>query len=388
VVTKVVTELKVIPSDWLINPSSIHSPWQIWYRYNGKLVKIMRMNREKDYQARVEVTKQLIKEEEEKIKQFGFNPLTKTYQRAPKQVPLIALQVTGNNSIGFIAALQMAFDQLKREPGTLMNIKSCLKYVSKAAELLGIHELPVIEIRKKHIKILLSNCKGDNISPRTWNVYRSYLMILFEELDELELVEHNPAKEIKKKKEDVKIRLTLTDEERELVKKHLQQNYPDFYRFVQIFFHSGGRRSELLNLRVRHVNLERGEYLAIVKKGNRKREVIRVIKDVALPYWKELLGNNAPDDFVFSIGLKPGAKKIREEQVTRRWRRLVKEKLGIEADLYSLKHLNTDETAALLNIDAAAAHNGHTSTTITKKHYAFGEEKRQREKLRKVNNEL
>jgi integrase len=388
VVTKVVTDLKVIPSDWLINPSSIHSPWQIWYRFNGKLVKIKRMNREKNYQSRVRLTKQLIKEEEEKIKQFGYNPLSKAYQRAPMQLQSVAFLNSDSAGIGFLEALKTAFKQLRREPGTLMNIKSCLKYISKSAAFLGLSDLPVGQIRKKHIKLLLNHCKGEYITARTWNVYRSYLMILFEELDELEMVDHNPAKEIRKKKEEVKIRLTLTNEERLIIKSHLQQKYPDFYRFVQIFFHSGGRRSELLNLRVKHINLDRGEYMTTVKKGSRKREVIRVIKDVAMPYWKELINNHNPNYFVFSVGLKPGPQKIRDDQVTRRWRRLVKDKLGIKADLYSLKHLNTDETAALLNIDAAAAHNSHTSTSITKRHYAFGEEKRQREKLRKVNNEL
>jgi hypothetical protein len=56
VVTRLVTPLKVNPSDWLTNPNSINSPWQVWYRYKGKLVKIMGMNREKNHSARVKLT--------------------------------------------------------------------------------------------------------------------------------------------------------------------------------------------------------------------------------------------------------------------------------------------------------------------------------------------
>ena len=44
--------------------------------------------------------------------------------------------------------------------------------------------------------------------------------------------------------------------------------------------------------------------------------------------------------------------------------------MGIKADVYSLKHLNTNETAALLGIVDAAAHNSHTSTVVTMKYYA------------------
>lgn len=70
-------------------------------------------------------------------------------------------------------------------------------------------------------------------------------MMVFEQLSELEMVDHNPAKGLKKRSEVVKLRATLTFDDREKVKSHLKKNYPKFYRFVQIFFHSGSRRTEL-----------------------------------------------------------------------------------------------------------------------------------------------
>ncbi len=225
-----------------------------------------------------------------------------------------------------------------------------------------------------------------NLSARNWNAYRTYLMMLFEQLDELEMVDHNPAKELKKRSETINLRLTLTQEERESVKLHLVSNYPEFYRFIQIFFHSGSRRTELLTLKVKDVNLEKEEYITLIKKGSQKRYAKKTIKNIVKPYWENQLQGANEDYYVFSKGLLPGASKIREEQVTRRWRRLVKDKLGIKADLYSLKHLNTDETSTLLDIEAAAKHNGHTSSKITKLQYAFGEEQRTRERLKQVNN--
>lgn len=69
-----------------------------------------------------------------------------------------------------------------------------------------------------------------------------------------------------------------------------------------------------------------------------------------------------------------------------RWRKYIKEGLGIDADFYALKHLNTDETSRILDAEAAAKMAGHTSTVITLKHYLFNEEEREREKLRKVGN--
>ena len=107
-----------------------------------------------------------------------------------------------------------------------------------------------------------------------------------------------------------------------------------------------------------------------------------------MPLWIAQVAGASPENYVFSEGLLPGTTAIKSYQITKRWYRLVKKKLGITADFYSLKHLNTDETAALLDIKDAAAQNSHTSTVITMKHYAFGEKDRQNERLKKVGNKF
>jgi hypothetical protein len=66
----------------------------------------------------------------------------------------------------------------------------------------------------------------------------------------------------------------------------------------------------------------------------------------------------------------------------------VKKKLGVKEDFYSLKHLNLDETASILNINDAAAMASHTSTVITLKHYAVNEKSRQNKRLKLVNNKF
>ena len=73
-------------------------------------------------------------------------------------------------------------------------------------------------------------------------------MILFNEICEQELVESNPVRHIRKKKTIRKIRKVLTENERALVNEFLQKNYPEFHRFLHIFFHSGARITELLRV--------------------------------------------------------------------------------------------------------------------------------------------
>jgi integrase len=213
-------------------------------------------------------------------------------------------------------------------------------------------------------------------------------MILFSELCEMELVETNPVRDIKKKKTIKHLRTVLTDQERLLVNDFLKINHPSFHRFLHIFFHSGARISELIQLKASDIDLSRQRYKIIIQKGREYREVWKVIKNIALPFWINLLEKAKVNDYVFSVGLEPGVAQIQSYQITKRWYRLVKKKLNIEADFYSLKHLNLDETASILDINDASVMASHNSTSITSKYYALGEKQRQTERLKSITNKF
>jgi integrase len=103
-----------------------------------------------------------------------------------------------------------------------------------------------------------------------------------------------------------------------------------------------------------------------------------------MPYWQEAIRNAEPDDYIFAAGLKPGMEPINRDQITKRWKKHVKVRLGIQADFYSLKHLHLDEIAALSGLDQAAAMASHTSASITLKHYAVNEVQRRNEQLKQL----
>jgi hypothetical protein len=142
----------------------------------------------------------------------------------------------------------------------------------------------------------------------------------------------------------------------------------------------------LILIKGKDIDLERNVFKLTIWKDAIIREVERPIKNVALPFWLQAVAGCTPNDYVFSKGLLPGATPIKAYQITKRWYRLIKKKLGITEDFYSLKHLNLDETSALLSINDASVMASHSSSSVTGKFYAINEEQRQAERLKNVNN--
>lgn len=64
---------------------------------------------------------------------------------------------------------------------------------------------------------------------------------------ELETVESNSIRDISKRKTIKKIRELLSDGERVKIDKYLRSNFYAFWRFANIFSHSGARKNEMLN---------------------------------------------------------------------------------------------------------------------------------------------
>lgn len=380
------SELSVFPKNWKSKTADLSKTWYISYRfyYEGKAkrIEIKGMNRFSDYQSRKDATEALRNDELEALRN-GYNPVNKRMELPEQEGDL-------NPYTPFNQALDLAASRLKIKKETKAGIKLVIGNVKEAADVLRFSSLPVSEIKRKHVKLLLEQVltKAKNTA-NNFNHYRKYLGIVFSELVELEAIEHSPIdKELRKQKVTKKIREVLTEEERIQVDECLKK-LPNFRRFVHIFYHSGARITELLNVKGKDLDLTNQRYKCIISKGREKREVWRIIKDVALPYWKEL--KPGKEDYLFSRGLKPGPVKIAPIQVTRRWRNHIKNKktgLGISKDLYSLKHLATSETVDLLNSKEAAKLNAHTSEVMVEKVYDVRKKERADNKIKGLTNKF
>lgn len=395
------TEAWVSPENWktISGKKALAANWYVQCNFFDPLFKEKyprgfpfrkKLNKFKTVEQRKAAAEFFLNEIPKLFKDKGYNPITKTFmiEPEPESVPEEKQLTEICPDTPFLTALDLAHKSIKVAETTYNDIKYMLDKFKQAALQLRYEELKISEVKRKHIRFTLDQLEKteDNFSAHKFNKYRGYLSTLYKELMEYEAVESDVVLEIKKRIHETKIREVLTEEQRKIVNEHLKTNFPDFWRFTILFFHSGGRITELLNLKVDDISLINQKYRILVKKGKQNKWVERVIKDVALDIWIKSLYGAKKGDYLFSVGLKPGPQKIRREQIGRRWNMHVKKKLNVTADFYSLKHLNLDETAALLSMKDAAAMASHTSTAMMEKHYAVGEKDRQFLRLKGLNN--
>lgn len=294
------SQIQVHPKNWESSAAPLKKRWYIYYRFydpnfrsnpkfkKGKLKMIESMNKYRTLAERQAAVRIILEDEWDLLKNASYNPITETMVEEVKE----ERQYEIHPKTPCAKALRQCQEQLKKARATVLDIKSMMNYVEKAIADLRYGSISIQDLSRKHLRAILDYMPKikPEFSPDRFNKYRSYLMILFEELMELEAVESNPVTGIKKKPTIKRIRERMATEDRKPVSDHLQSvNYP-FWRFMNIFFHSGAREVELINLRRKDVDLKNQRYKITIQKGHLGRQEWKPIKNIALPFWKEAIG--------------------------------------------------------------------------------------------------
>lgn len=387
------SEIKVIPKNWQSKSASIRRDWKIYYRFydpsspkRKKELAIRGMNPYKTLEERQEITRGLIDQEKYLVDQLGYNPIT-GQRMAPAEA--------GPNEItphtNFIEALRKATVMTKVVENTRDSLKSVVNSVERASKSLydnthycHYNRLSIGDVRRKHIKYILQWHETNNprFTDSTFNAYKRHISMLFIELIELEAMEYNYTRDIRTREIVRKKKVLLTPAEQKEV-EGLRQTHYHFWRYIRIFFRSGCRTTEMFGLKKEMVDLEKQEFIILLKKGRQYVEDTRGIADDVLDLWKEVMSEATVGQYLFSRGFRPYDKPVKRQLADRWWKKLVKEGMGITVDFYGLKYLNTDEVARLINIEAAQAADGHKDKRTTML-YAVNEKERQREKLKRL----
>lgn len=183
-----------------------------------------------------------------------------------------------------------------------------------------------------------------------------------------------------------KLRNEINKDLRTKIDRHLKITNPAFARFIGIFFHSGARVAELMRLQIQDIDLPNQRYKVKIEKGRQNKWVWKTIKTIAVPLWEEAIGDAPGEYYLFSKNLVPGSTAIRQDQINRRWRKYVKQGLGLDVELYTLKHMNSTYIAEKLGDEAAAKMNSHTTTGMVINVYDINRMSRMHEFLKDVDN--
>lgn len=390
------SEISVTPKNWKTIKANVKRQWRIIYRFYdpafkgtkkwGKQIPVKGMNEYHDLADRQAITQGLIEDELDRLKNDGYNPITR--------LSIPPVHESGQDiepNTRFADALTAALPRLKCIDRTRKEIKNSLVHINSSIVSLRFHRMPISEVRIRNIILLLEQVRKNNqgFGASSYNHYRSYLMMLFKVIVPMANMQGNPVRDIPKEREIKEIKQVLTDEERQMVNNHLFKEDPNYWRFMHIFFHSGARITELMRVKREDVDMKKERVKILILKGQQYVQRWKPIKTIVLNFWKEVYCEAAPGQFLFSRGFKPADIQMNPKQATDRWRLLVKKPLKITADFYSLKHLNTTETTDLLDEQAAADMNSHTSTAMVVNIYDVKREVRKSKKdelLKAVNN--
>lgn len=394
----------VNPKDWkTCSKSALQKDWRIqYYFYDPNFPKpktpivIKGMNSFKDLASRREVTKALIDDELQALKD-GYNPYLKKFTKEKPQTEKPKM----NRDLKIIEAFRLAHEKIKGTPEYLDQVRYAINRFEKAINQLQLSEVTIYDFKRSQLKEALDYI---DLTDNYYNKFKAYFSSLFVELIEYECCETNLTRDIQKRSIVKKQREFLEVDKLNLVLEYLRLNYPEFYRYGKVFFYSGARTTELFSVQLKHVRLEKQEYDLLIKKGKQYVWETKVIIQDAIPFWTEIVQKcKSKDDYLFSYGLVPGTEKNNSKQVTIRWRKHVKNKVAfykdklylidelkekgisdyesITADFYAMKHTFLDLLDSM-NQDAMvmASHRKDNTTKI----YTAGRERRKNESLKSI----
>ncbi len=371
------------PKNWDKKDADITTTWYLKYRFyeEGKPVKPVKIRCANDTKILAErqvFVHDAVKQLTEDLA-AGYNPNLKDF----------TVEHLGDITPDtlFFHALQYALDNAPFIPETKKEIEWVLRNTKKAADACNYLHLSIGTIRRKHIKMILDKCKKLNpeLSNNSYNVFRKYLYKLFKILKQYEAVELNPVDGIEKLAVISPIRPSLSEGDEILLDKYLIKNYPSLRRFMHIFYQSGCRIKEIMRLQAKDVYLNRQEFKITTFKGRKYKEELKAINNDVLHLWQELMKGIKPNDYLFGEGLEPAATPIKAYQIHKRWNRLIKKPLGIEADFYSLKHSKiTAVNDKAKDSDLSKQLTGHSKNDVIAKVYDLNANQRRLDELKKI----
>lgn len=325
--------------------------WYIYfyYLYPGSVdkYKIFReefgMNKIKTYRERLWYAQELQEFLHNKLLN-GFNPFTDA-SREPEtasygimqQMELIRLKMSANAGSHRTKTYKEMFNRFQ----LWIDIKE-------------MHSIQMHHISVEHVKEFKYWCLFQKqLSAKTTNNTLSHLGMYWEEAEATRIAYSNPFRSVPKAKKRDSIRQEnktirfepLKDEEmKEIFAEMRNMKQHRFLNFCAFIYYAWARPIEILRLRISDIEMKRG--LIRFQQGQTKNgnaSYVQIVK----PLQEIIEGMNLykypPDYYIFSRMYQPGNIMLSKCNPSARWKAVVKDKIGIDKDLYALKHTGNIE---------------------------------------------
>lgn len=348
--------------------------WYVHFRYNGKQFRfkyglnmiVDLAEKEREFELLRESLHQKLKDD--------WNP----------QAPDI---VATKSDLSFVSALDFAIEKKTPNIGTktLSGYNGTIKFIKTAIKSVGLEHLKIIDCKRVHIKLIIEEAKSQrNWSNNAYNKHLNHLKAILSELIQWDIIEVNPAHQINN------LPVAETDanapacvEDIEKIKDLLEKNHLNFWIFCLTIFHTGIRPEEILKITLQMVDIYNCEITlpAAITKTNKKRIV--PINQHLMRYYKSMNFDKLPKDYYLfgsarvsgkgnigkHVDFIAGPTKIKRDTATKRWHKLIKKGLGIEMNMYAMKHLGANrKILAGLDLDSLRELYGHSSKIMTEKY--------------------
>lgn len=284
---------------------------------------------------------------------------------------------------------------------TVTDFTTTKDYAQTAAIELGYFDIPIQDIKRRHIKDILEQIcrarqavydgnpkrwKGKIVTGNFYNKQREFLSCILSEAVEYEAIEYNPCEKIKSKPEiTTNVHRHATEAERVLIKSTLQLKCINFYYYLAFEHLTGIRPKELFFIRICDIDWFNQMFNLRAEGGATKTRKARQvpIPDVAMKYLKAMNLERFPVTYyLFSNAFRPGEERKNRDYATKLWKEIIKDGLGLNVSLYSFKGLGGEEKRmAGVPLAAVSSQYGHSSVGMTMK-YTYNEKERMNKEIR------
>lgn len=357
----------------IVKYDDLSKPWFVYFRYDKKLFRFKYgINYIQNFKERLLEAESLQAILLKKLKN-GWNP----------NVPDIFNEV---NNYTIIEALDFALDKKKAvlAKKSISDYNCSLNFIKTAINELLLDNIPIVEVKRVHIKTILDKIKEQRTSTNnSYNKYLTHFGAILSELIQYDIIEFNPADKIKHLPTEESIfHNPASMKDIEKIKKELYSKDHNFYNFISVIFHLGIRPDEILQIKLSMIDFE-NEIITLIPKNTKGRKKYRVlpINKHLMQFLKEFEMQKLPKDFYLfgsfrepgkgNVGPKldfiPGPTRIKVDTATKRWEKIVKLGLKINMTMYAMKkHGANMKLSSGISLEAISEQFGHTKLETTK----------------------